>query len=81
MNRHQREKNRANAVKLNKQVRLLKLQSHTCENCGQPGGHYVCTRGSSLEAMLSGVDDQEGFWLCDGVAVKDTVLKGTHEKT
>jgi hypothetical protein len=65
MNQSQRNSNRENAKKLNSQVRLLKLASHTCENCGEPGGHWVSTRGMSLQAILTGQDDQEGFWTCD----------------
>ena len=65
MNQSQRNSNRENARKLNSQVRLLKLSSHICENCGEPGGHWITTKGSSLQAILTGQDDQEGFWTCD----------------
>lgn len=57
MNSKQRNKNRATA-------RSLRLAQHTCENCGEKGGHWVSTRGSSVAALLMGVDDQEGFWTC-----------------
>lgn len=60
----QRNNNRANANSLRQLARNIELQKHTCENCGEPGGHWVSIRGMSIEAILSGVDDQEGFWTC-----------------
>jgi hypothetical protein len=70
MNRKQRIKNRRTA-------RNLANALHTCQNCGEKGGHWISTRGTSLEAWLSGKDDQEGFWTCpnfygaDGRRIKD----------
>lgn len=64
MNKHQRNKNRANATVLSRKVRRAKLMEHTCENCGEKGGHWVSTRGMSLAALITGEDDQEGFWIC-----------------
>jgi len=64
MNRRQRDKNRQNAERLRRMVRAQELARHTCENCGEPGGHWVSIRGTSLLGMLSGHDDSEGFWTC-----------------
>ena len=64
MNRHQRNKNRATALVLSRKVSRAKAMQHTCENCGDKGGHWVSTRGMSLQALLTGQDDQEGFWTC-----------------
>lgn len=64
MNRKQREANRLNAKILADNARQRRNATHICENCGEPGGHWVQTRGWSLEAMISGVDDQQGFWTC-----------------
>ena len=64
MNRHQRNNNRANASLLQEKARRIILSNHMCENCGEPGGHWISTRDSSLEAIITGVDDQEGFWTC-----------------
>lgn len=63
-NKKQRLKNRQTAKTLKSIARFKELENHTCENCGQPGGHWVSTRGLSLAGMLSGIDDQEGFWTC-----------------
>lgn len=40
------------------------VKQHTCENCGEKGGHWISTRGMSLQAIITGQDDQEGFWVC-----------------
>jgi hypothetical protein len=64
MNRRQREKNRRNAQQLAYVARQRVLMQHTCENCGEKGGHWVSTRGTSLWGIVAGVDDQEGFWTC-----------------
>lgn len=64
MNRKQRDSNRLNAIQLKKLARNIELSKHTCENCGEPGGHWVITKGFSLAELLSGLDDQEGFWTC-----------------
>ena len=64
MNRKQRDKNRYNARVLRRKARAAVLSHHTCENCGEKGGHWVSTRGISLMAMITGVDDQQGFWIC-----------------
>lgn len=64
MNRKQRDKNRANAAELVRVARAKMLEQHTCENCGEKGGHWISTRGMSLAAMITGRDDQEGFWTC-----------------
>jgi hypothetical protein len=65
MNRKQRESNRKNARDLYALAKSIRLSKHVCEECGQPGGHWVSTRGISLQAMITGIDDQEGFWTCD----------------
>lgn len=64
MNRKQRDKNRANAAELERTARTRILEQHICENCGERGGHWISTRGMSLAAILTGQDDQEGFWTC-----------------
>lgn len=64
MNRKQRESNRANAERLRYLARQRVLMQHTCENCGEKGGHWISTRGISLAALITGQDDQEGFWTC-----------------
>jgi hypothetical protein len=64
MNFNQRLKNRQNAKMLARIVREKALAAHTCENCGEKGGHWVSTRWPSLQALLTGQDDQEGFWIC-----------------
>ena len=64
MNSKQRNKNRRNARELIDLVRARQLEQHTCENCGEKGGHWIQLRGTSLEALLTGRDDSEGFWTC-----------------
>ena len=64
MNRNQREKNRRTSRALARVVRAKVLEQHTCENCGEKGGHWVRTRPMSIEALFTGVDDSEGFWTC-----------------
>ena len=64
MNRYQREKNRRTAKALARTVKHIESMKHTCQECGEPGYHWVSIRGPSLEAMLTGVDDQQGFWTC-----------------
>ena len=64
MNRDQRESNRRNAQRLAFDAHQRRLMQHTCENCGEKGGHWTSTRGFSLAAIMSGVDDQQGFWTC-----------------
>jgi hypothetical protein len=63
-NSKQRRKNRETAKGLKRKVRSIELSKHVCENCGEMGGHWVSTRGLSLMAMITGQDDQEGFWTC-----------------
>jgi hypothetical protein len=64
MNKKQRFSNRETARKLATVARNRVLMQHTCENCGEKGGHWISTRGMSLQAILTGHDDQEGFWVC-----------------
>lgn len=64
MNQRQRNKNRVNAQNLRDAVRARALAQHTCENCGEKGGHWISTRGVSLAALFTGQDDSEGFWTC-----------------
>lgn len=64
MNAKQRNQNRANAIKLKNAARAIVLSKHVCENCGEFGGHWISTKATSLFAMISGIDDQEGFWTC-----------------
>jgi hypothetical protein len=79
VNRKQREQNRLNAQQLRHVARQRVLMQHTCENCGEKGGHWVSTRGSSLWGIIAGVDDQEGFWTCprlDGTDGQRTEAQG-----
>ena len=64
MNLRQRNNNRRNARELKSAARARVLMRHTCENCGEKGGHWISTRGISLAAILTGQDDSEGFWTC-----------------
>lgn len=64
MNRQQREKNRRNAQALAAEAKARRLMQHTCENCGEKGGHWISTRGISLAALFTGQDDSAGFWTC-----------------
>lgn len=63
-NKDQRRQNRRTAAKLNKIVREKQLAKHICENCGQTGGHWVSIQPTSLQGIISGVDDQTGYWTC-----------------
>ena len=72
MNKQQRNQNRQNAAQLAAAAaRRVRLMAHTCENCGERGGHWISTRGTSLAAMLTGQDDQEGFWTCPNLYGED----------
>lgn len=64
MNKHQRDSNRRTANRLRNDVRVAEYQKHCCENCGEYGAHWISTRGVSLQGLIDGVDDQEGFWTC-----------------
>jgi hypothetical protein len=64
MNKKQRNKNRENAHNLSYAFRQAQMDKHICEECGEPGGHWISTRGISLMGLITGVDDQEGFWTC-----------------
>ena len=64
MNKVQRNNNREQATRLAVLARRQRMQAHTCENCGEKGGHWVSTRGISLAALMTGQDDQQGFWTC-----------------
>lgn len=63
-NRKQRMKNRDTAHQLARDQKIARNNLHICENCGERGGHWLQTRGTSLMAMIEGVDDQQGFWTC-----------------
>jgi len=71
MNKDQRDSNRRNARQLETIVHNAEMARHRCENCGEPGGHWISTRGSSLEALITGIDDQEGFWTCQKLYGED----------
>ena len=64
MNKKKRNRNRALSEMLRQKARNIELSKHICENCGEPGGHWISTRGFSLAAIMTGVDDQQGFWTC-----------------
>ena len=70
-NKKKRNRNRALSEILKQNARNIELSKHICENCGESGGHWINTRVSSLEAMLTGVDDQQGFWTCSKYYGKD----------
>jgi hypothetical protein len=63
MNRNQRNKNRANARWLEGLAHVARLQAHTCENCGEKGGHWIQTEMQTLEDILAGRESR-GFWAC-----------------
>ncbi len=65
MSSKQRKKNRVTYSKLLEAVREKRNASHVCENCGGKGGHWIQTKGPSLNAMITGIDDQEGYWTCE----------------
>ncbi len=60
MNKKQRIKNRENA----KQLRKVVVSKHICENCGQPGGHWVQVP-TTLEELMQSQGTPSGFWTCD----------------
>jgi len=64
VNQYKRNRNRGLARGLAAIARFKELKQHTCENCGEKGGHWVSTRGLSIAVILTGQDDQEGFWTC-----------------
>ena len=64
MNKNQRMKNRRTAYELARDQKIARKNLHVCENCGERGGHWVSTRGTSLAALITGQDDQAGFWTC-----------------
>lgn len=64
MNKKQRNQNRANHRRLRRLRRAAELASYICPKCKHPGGHYVQIRGASIEALIQGRDDSEGYWLC-----------------
>ena len=57
MNRKQRQQNKRNA-------KWLRLQAHTCEECGERGGHWVSMGMQTLEDILADRPPQ-GFWTCN----------------
>lgn len=73
MNKKQRNKNRKNTTTLNRLVKRTKAGATICSNCGEKGAHWVLTRGLSLEALITGVDDQQGFWICPNLYDKQGV--------
>lgn len=79
MNRKQRNRNRDTARQLAAAARARILMSHICENCGDPGGHWISTRGTSLAGLISGVDDQEGFWTCQKLYGSDGRRSPEHD--
>jgi hypothetical protein len=64
MNYKQRAANRRTAEVLNGLIKSQRVLNHTCENCGKSGAHWITIRGTSVNAMVTGVDDQVGFWTC-----------------
>ena len=64
MNKKQRNRNRENARKLTLNIKQKRLSQHTCEQCGQKGGHWVTIQPTSLQGIINGQNDQIGFWTC-----------------
>lgn len=62
MNKSQRNSNRLNAEKLYQKTRSIRLSKYICENCGEPGGHWVSIP-MTLEEIMLGLE-QQGFWTC-----------------
>jgi hypothetical protein len=72
VNFNQRAQNRRTHRDLMRKVRASELAQHTCENCGEKGGHWMTTRGLSLAGLLAGKDDSEGCWMCPSLFVPVT---------
>lgn len=64
MNSKQRNQNRHTALMLRKLIKAKVLANHTCENCGEKGGHWIVVQGPSIEAIMTGKDDSIGFYSC-----------------
>ena len=62
MNRAQRDSNRANAKRLHDIARNARLMKHTCENCGEKGGHWIAAPQTLMEIITGRPED--GFWTC-----------------
>lgn len=62
MNQRQRKNNRRNAEHLAYLAKKKRLEAHTCENCGRPGGHWVAF-AMTLQDIMDGKDPPEA-WLC-----------------
>ena len=62
MNKAQRVSNKKNAESLYQKARTIRLNKHTCENCGQPGSLVLWVRGHSsalpeeTEAMFDRIE-------------------------
>ena len=81
MDKVKRNRNRALSELLKQNARNIELSKHICENCGEPGGHWVSTRGFSLEAIMTGIDDQQGFWTCSKYYGEDGKRLPEHTRT
>ena len=62
-NAEQRRSNRITAESLRWRNKETRLAKHICENCGQPGGHWV-SLPMSLEEVAAGLGDKRGFYTC-----------------
>ena len=62
-NAKQRRSNRNTSYDLLHKNRETRLAAHICENCGQPGGHWVSTP-MTLEEVAAGLGDKRGFYTC-----------------
>lgn len=63
MNKKQRESNKRNSKVLYEAARYARLQKHICENCGEPGRHWLQWPHSIMDIMNN--REPQGFWTCD----------------
>lgn len=52
------------AQELSSDPKIARNNPSVCENCGEPGPHWISTRNLPLVALITGQDDQDGFWTC-----------------
>lgn len=64
MNLQQRNANRRNSALLMLRAKEARCARHTCENCGEKGGHWVAHPRSLADIVLN--VPPTGHWLCDG---------------
>jgi ribosomal protein L32 len=72
---NKRDKRRAYALDLVMRAKEIRLAQHVCEHCGKNGGHWITVRPLSLQGLVTGVDDSEGFWTCDSIYVTNGIIE------